>query len=1184
MRKHNYLKRKGFALILVLIFSSLLTGTLVLWSIRSQADYSMAYSYSDQVVGYESERMAVDQVIAELQNEAREVSRRKNRGESLSLSPAKWGLNSLSSPTQNSDKLCYLRRSSSFPIPIIPNSSDSFLEGGFFEEQGKEAKGGISDDQENGRSVSAKLWNKPLFFKEPLSQDELPEWIDADNKKENSSISRYAYLAYQVNGLLDLNICGKPEGFNRLGDGPDPHYPEANKSYRYDMYRGRTICADLTQISERASKIGDQAVRWRLPDESSPQKYEKWLYGKESFSSGTPTQGVLYQDQEKLKEGQNIFLGRQDLLNFIHENEGEGVEPYFRHHSSAVNRPELALLTQTSYLAPKKRTFEYYRVDGTLDSYVVEEGDPFFARKFPLARLDWFNSRNADGSLSDSKKEKAILKHFGLKWDSQKNRFVYVSPEGNGLTPATKIKSLTEVMSQGREPDFFEWLKATIVPGSLGVSGGIACSYYVSGTTVTLRNGIDQSTDFHLLQIGCNIIDQWDSDDLPTIVETGFSDLIKPSTALIALNWPSGYQTYSSVNQNLAIGTENLPYLNEIVYNFLRPNNNSSAEAWMQFELWNPHQNPCSVLKGYRGESISSGSVKLLEGQSYLELGAMANLPTGGYLTVNAGMTPNVPTSTIFAGKQVSFSLPSSKSFGEPAVLGSLPGLPTSTAPNAQNEILISSRTTPDPAITLKVGAPNAGKPVDAIGRYCSTGAGAFPSVAYSGGTDLGLKNRNYASLLFQRISPITGLSSDTPFTMELGVYVGTLWVPYQRFELVTNLPLSNYSFCVIAHDSPQTAFTFDTVDSSQYAVNNLNITTLNFYSAWQRGSAKASYMRADPRGSRLGFQYRHFLNTTSGGPIDSRATPGVSIRSQAKWTKDVNNLNSNWDMVYGGPNWGFLVNNIFSGLLNNRNSWSYSSLKSGYRNAPISDVWINRTTSAVRYTELDSSGASILRPGDAAYLNDADFPTIPGNFLTRTPVLNRPFRSIGELGYVFRDLPGKTLDFFTNKSGDLPLLDVFCLEEGEISSGRVDFVQAPLPIRQAILSGAFMNYRSQAPMVLSSTQARELTEQSSKTIVSIERNSDFASQILKLPGMDQEKGGAISQVKQESESVLRSWVESHSNSTWQIMVDIVSQTGKTSKETGRFSTHGERRAWVHASIDRQTGKVLDLEVEHVAD
>ena len=45
--------------------------------------------------------------------------------------------------------------------------------------------------------------------------------------------------------------------------------------------------------------------------------------------------------------------------------------------------------------------------------------------------------------------------------------------------------------------------------------------------------------------------------------------------------------------------------------------------------------------------------------------------------------------------------------------------------------------------------------------------------------------------------------------------------------------------------------------------------------------------------------------------------------------------------------------------------------------------------------------------------------------------MLNRPFRNVGELGYAFRDLPWKTLDFFSDKSADAGLLDIFTINDG---------------------------------------------------------------------------------------------------------------------------------------------------------
>src|ERR1700761_7281691 len=48
-------------------------------------------------------------------------------------------------------------------------------------------------------------------------------------------------------------------------------------------------------------------------------------------------------------------------------------------------------------------------------------------------------------------------------------------------------------------------------------------------------------------------------------------------------------------------------------------------------------------------------------------------------------------------------------------------------------------------------------------------------------------------------------------------------------------------------------------------------------------------------------------------------------------------------------------------------------------------------------------------------------------NFDSRPVILNRPFQSVAELGYVHRGMPWKSLDFFTPQSADDALLDVFC-------------------------------------------------------------------------------------------------------------------------------------------------------------
>ena len=47
-----------------------------------------------------------------------------------------------------------------------------------------------------------------------------------------------------------------------------------------------------------------------------------------------------------------------------------------------------------------------------------------------------------------------------------------------------------------------------------------------------------------------------------------------------------------------------------------------------------------------------------------------------------------------------------------------------------------------------------------------------------------------------------------------------------------------------------------------------------------------------------------------------------------------------------------------------------------------------------------------------------------------RPVMMNRPFRSVGEMGYAFRDQPFKTLSFSSTNSPDAGLLDLFTVND----------------------------------------------------------------------------------------------------------------------------------------------------------
>jgi hypothetical protein len=76
--------------------------------------------------------------------------------------------------------------------------------------------------------------------------------------------------------------------------------------------------------------------------------------------------------------------------------------------------------------------------------------------------------------------------------------------------------------------------------------------------------------------------------------------------------------------------------------------------------------------------------------------------------------------------------------------------------------------------------------------------------------------------------------------------------------------------------------------------------------------------------------------------------------------------------------------------------------------------------------------------------------------------MLNRPFRTVGELGYVFSGTPWRNIDVSTPESGAAALLDVFCINDTNdpngLVAGKVDLNTRQAPVLQAILAGAYKN------------------------------------------------------------------------------------------------------------------------------
>jgi hypothetical protein len=228
--------------------------------------------------------------------------------------------------------------------------------------------------------------------------------------------------------------------------------------------------------------------------------------------------------------------------------------------------------------------------------------------------------------------------------------------------------------------------------------------------------------------------------------------------------------------------------------------------------------------------------------------------------------------------------------------------------------------------------------------------------------------------------------------------------------------------------------------------------------------------------------------------------------------------------------------------------------------------------------------------------------------------MLNRPFRNVAELGYVFRDLPWKTLDFFTDKSADAGLLDIFTINDGtpvSDSTGNIVGMAAPTtvagtvnlnsiyidpnnsnlaPVAQPILAGALWDDSSSTVTATGSgdqtaqTMTKRLVNATSATPMQnkaeLTTRSGLPTAILPTAANDPQA------VKARREVVSRAMSSVSQTRVWNVLIDVVAQSGRfkpnaTSLQND-FIVEGEQHYWVHVAIDRFTGQVLDKQIEVV--
>ncbi|XHR30470.1 MAG: hypothetical protein ACFUZC_07885 [Chthoniobacteraceae bacterium] len=413
---------------------------------------------------------------------------------------------------------------------------------------------------------------------------DLSQLKNATPSNTNFVVGRYAYAIYNEGGLLDVNVAGFP--FCATSGSAAPGIAA------FDLARkGSLAFADLSQmtgISGAATLTTDQInnlVGWRNYASVQPHgAFSSYTFDTPT-ATGTNTASrflTLFTSSSNASLSVNttlsgsrtdqMFVGRQQLIKLQQALEfSKEALQYLGTFSRELNQPSWkpaatvgtpagntidyagqADTTGTNRNIPNVRVkAAFTRSDGT--TAVV--GEPLIKHRFALSKLAWVASTNtnADGTPgafaagpANGATAADVKKAFGLVWDTTNGYWVYTSPDGSGTTAATAIKTLDAVAALNREPDFFELLKAGILSGSLGKKGPQPCvgvgtsGGWAYGDTQTF----DGNSDYQVLAIGANMIDQADSDNYPMTIHFGTSDDDKDGN--------SGIEVY---------GTEDIPYL-----------------------------------------------------------------------------------------------------------------------------------------------------------------------------------------------------------------------------------------------------------------------------------------------------------------------------------------------------------------------------------------------------------------------------------------------------------------------------------------------------------------------------------------------------------------------------------------------------------------------------------------------
>jgi Tfp pilus assembly protein PilX len=1168
-------RERAAALIIVLAFVVLLTGFGIAYLSRTTSDRQIAHSSFNQSSVDQLAQSAMDNIIGDLRQEILNGS----GSPSPTASPV-----TLFVPTSNANMVPMrnntvsaipnlIRRSLRSETLLWPNSSV-----GPAVRSRASAVNSTSDVSANGRSVSLSRWNSHYLvpkrdagtgdsipidafagvtpdwvFAAPDPNNPTQEWRKVIDLPDQTVVGRYAYAIYDEGGLLDMNAAG---------------YPSPATIMQYGR-KGSLAFADLTSLGGFTPTSTDNVVGWRNYASSRPggTLSSNFTFGEDSMntyynfilSDPTYVQLTNYFTNSSLTYFTNSFLttsqapvfnnrtdqalaARQELIKLRSGVSGGGISfSNALQYVGTFSRESLASVPQWSPATPDSTNPNFQTLPVTNpftrnDGSAASVGDPYVNKRFLLQRLNWLTYKGPSAtrniptsapSLGTGDYDMWLLIRGASSADQTSIRF--------GLT--------RNFLLQGTAANILEyfglvWDATNERWNYTSPSGGSLASSIATLGTLT---GVREPDFFELLQAG--IINS-SLGDAPTYSDPGLPlvhqqskmlHILTIGANLIAQSRMDSYPVRIACNVGgttmEAVGMPRLPCLSSLAACPVGGTGLSGGVNWLLIpNLWDPFRDTWDLTEQ------------------------------------NAGNTGNKPLSTPgYLRPLVRITVKGGIGFG------------AATVP--QSGSVDPASVTAFPAISTGVNTS-----LTLITGNTSYGRDGFLTSMRLGENDISSPPTLFDPTTSPGLSVVTEWRKVARPTNDNSTYRTDNHVVFRSSlpgNLILPLSILGQKPVLILQPGFQVSLDYQSPNGQWYS-----------YSFLQGNNASSTLITGNP-GLCLGTNFsQYFLNTTPGA-LPTIVNSGTI--TPTPWNDVLGALGHAPMFAKADPR--SIRYNSMIGLVNVANPpLPFNSAGVIGSNWPSQYSTPPPMTPSAFPTPTPTPNANPATLGDNGGAGTAANPySETGGDAWRPVIMNRPFRSVGEMGYAFRDQPFRTLSFSSANSPDAALLDLFTTNDYSDSSG---------------MRGGVVNLNSrQAPAlaaVLTNTIRREDTPRSSgaapspspsplaspiaNSVATSLTLSTIANPLVNRAGLPtliaSETGLGPAVPKTQRESVARALGETVQTRTWNLLIDVIAQTGRyplnaTSLQNG-FVVDGEQRYWVHVAIDRFTGQVIDKQIEVV--